>query len=128
MTTTVVSQGELQSLKELEKDDVIVFTCGEGPSTFTYRFEVKKKDILPECLLTQTNSAGVSLDPQPVRLVGTGRWTTWAQNPVQQNRLGKMMTISYGYIFLGGLIIVSLLESGKLFELQPPCREISLET
>lgn len=85
--------------------------------------------------LMQINPDGTTVGPGEAILEGCGRWTTVDQNPMQRGdvllglrRQELAMTIGYGVLFVGGLIVVRdpADNTGGRYELQPACTDIIL--
>ncbi len=108
----------------------------EKKGLFSYEFRIIELGERPICDLTQTGPDGSLVGPAPVILEGTGHWTTPAQNPTQRGDplMGKphqweAMTISWGRVSVGGLLVFTGFEDkkrGDRYYLMPATTELKL--
>lgn len=124
-------------LETMEVGESVHVVAGSDPDTaYQYDFIIVEKGEQPICELVQTSPDGTVVGPGRAIVQGAGRWTTERQNPMQRADwfVGrpyqeKALTIGYGVLFVGGLIV--LRDPNKpqdIYRLEPACTQITRET
>jgi hypothetical protein len=109
-------------LKTLPTGVTLHFDTSDGKEVYSYHFLVTKPGEEPTGELSMLSPNGTFVEPQPMRLRGSGRWTTPAQNPVQIGspawgipRQELALSIWYGQMELGSLAVIAQVDNPREF-------------
>lgn len=94
------------ALWQAEVGDIIRITSDVQGELLTFDFNVLSAGEEPTVAIVQTNSDGSTIETgEEVQLRGSGRWTTYKNNPMVRG-IDPEMSIYYGTLYTGGETVV----------------------